>query len=108
MPDSCGAQLATALFRRRNAHLLRREGLDDVVDNMETEESFSQATDMHAAMSHEHTADDAAIPLESFAYHTPQQLKQLCVCRYECDESGLMYLEQFIQKKLCDEQSRLC
>lgn len=83
MPDSCGAQLETALFRRRSAHLLRREGLDDVVDNMETEESFSQATDMHAAMSHEHTADDAAIPLESFAYHTPQQLKQLCVCRYE-------------------------
>lgn len=78
---------------------------------METEESFPQATDMHAAMSHEHTADDAAIPLESFAYHTAQQLKQLCVC--ECvdmnsDESGLMFLEQFIQKELCDEQSRLC
>ncbi|GER36103.1 alpha/beta-Hydrolases superfamily protein [Striga asiatica] len=65
MPHRRGAHFARTVLRRRAAHLLRRDGSNDAAAllgcSMETPESFSQATDMHAAISHEQTADDAAI-----------------------------------------------
>lgn len=111
MPDICGAQPATALLRRRTAHLLRREGPDDAVDSMETEEeSFPQATDMHAAISHEHTADDAAIPLQSSASRTPLELQKKMPPRPVYIDgvvsiNGFQKFTQIIQReqKLCAE-----
>ena len=58
-----GAHLARIMVRRLAAHLIgRRRELDDVVDIAETPDSLSH---MHAAISQEHIADDAAIEIRS-------------------------------------------
>lgn len=60
---------------------------------MEAEESFPQATDMHAAISQEHTADDAAILPE-------MDWRNVCLCVCVCVYGMLMSsIDNFIQKK---------
>lgn len=77
--------MARTLLRRWAAHLLRRDELGGVVDSIEMEVGFSYAIDMHAAINHEHTTDDAAI-----AKHT-STWRNLClyICIYlpMCDFS---------------------
>ena len=54
-------EIGKVLLLLRAAHLVNREDRDGSELNIEMVvlESFSQATDMHAAISHEHTTDEA-------------------------------------------------
>lgn len=65
--ENSGAHLETAkaLFLLRAAHLENRQEKDGWELNIEIElaDSFSQATDMHAAINQEHTTEEA-IPYE--------------------------------------------
>lgn len=64
MPENSDANLTRSLFLRREAHLPNLEDIDeDEKNGLPVEESFWQATDMHAAISHEHTTDDAPISI---------------------------------------------
>lgn len=58
-----GAHLARIMLRRWAAHLIGRRR--DVVESAETADSLSHAADMHAAISQEHIADDAAMEIRS-------------------------------------------
>lgn len=54
-------EIGKTLFLLRAAHLVNREDKErlELLIEMEFDDSFSQATDMHAAISQEHTTDEA-------------------------------------------------
>lgn len=62
MPENSDANLTRTLFLQREAHLLNLEDIDeDDKNGMPMDESCWQEIDMHAAISHEQTADDSPI-----------------------------------------------